>query len=288
MLCEPNTIYHGDVRDFLREVPDLFFDLAVTSPPYWNLREYTGQANEIGLEKDIDAYLLNLLAVFDLLAPKLKDSGSLWVNIADTYRKGPLEIPQRFSYLMRQTRGWHLINAVIWYKVDAQAESCKRRFSQKYEMFYWFVKDYDKYYFNLEASKIPVTKATVERMNYTFNKGKGTDIARMRGMLGDQSEKIEMYLEKGVNAGDLWALPTNKDKVKHAAPYPVSLIVRPILACCPPEGNVFDPFMGSGTTALAVARMGEGRKYYGADINGDSVAEANERLHSELIQGQLL
>ena len=287
MSCEPNSIIHGDVREVLRDFPDNFFDLAITSPPYWNLREYTSDPREIGREKSSEQYVLHLLEVFDLVYQKLKPTGSLWVNIADTYDHGPLEIPQRLSYLMRNIRQWHLVNSVIWYKTDAMAESVTRRFSQKYEMFYWFAKDQKKYYFNQEAAKIPVTKSTVARLNYKFNLNKGTDIARMRGMLGDQSGKIDMYLEKGVDAGDIWAIPTNKDKVDHSAPYPIYLVVRPIVACCPANGRVLDPFMGSGTTALATVRIGEGREFYGAELNLESVEEAVKRLAPEMLQGEL-
>ncbi len=286
---EPNTILEGDVRELHTEFPDDFFDLIVTSPPYWNLRDYTeGNVHEIGREPDPDTYVANLLSVFEKLKPHLKITGSVWVNIADTYRNGPLEIPQRFSYLMRQLHGWHLANSVIWYKTDAMSESVNRRFSQKYEMFYWFVKNTEFYYFNEQASKIPVSKSSVERLNYKFNESKGTAVSRMRGMIGDMSAKAEQYLEKGVNAGDIWALPTNKEKVEHSAPYPVELIVRPIVACCPPGGKVFDPFMGSGTTGLAVVRMGEGRTFYGSELNPASVKEATERIKPELVQGSLI
>jgi len=285
---KPNTIVLGDAREALRGFPKNFFDLAITSPPYWNLRDYTqGNPHEIGREPKPEQYILNLLSVFDRVKDCLKDTGSLWVNIADTFRRGPLEIPQEFSRLMRKTRGWHLVNIVIWFKVDAMSESVTRRFSQKYEYFYWFVKDVENYYFNETASKIPVKQSSVARLAHKFNANKGTDVSRMRGMIGDQSDKIDMYLEKGVNAGDLWIIPTNKEKVKHAAPYPIGLVVRPIIACCPPGGRVLDPFMGSGTTALAVLRMGEGREFYGTELNQDSVKEAYDRLGPELQQGSL-
>lgn len=285
---QPNTIVEGDVRDVLRDFPDDFFDLAVTSPPYWGLRDYTEDYREVGQETSADQYVMQLASIFGQFKPKLKATGSLWVNIADTYRNGPLEIPQRFSYLMRQIHGWHLVNAVIWYKIDAMSESVNRRFSQKYEMFYWFVKDREYYYFNEQASKIPVSRSSVERLGHKFNKGKSTAVSRMRGMLGDMSSKVDLYLERGVNAGDVWAMPTNKERVEHSAPYPIELIVRPIVACCPPSGRVFDPFMGSGTTALAVIRMGENRTFYGTELNPSSVEEARRRIEPELVQGRLL
>lgn len=285
---DDNSVVYGDAREVLRGLPSLSIDLVVTSPPYFDLRKYCDDPREIGQEKNVYAFINSLLSVFDAVHPKLKDEGSLWVNIGDTYRNGqPLMIPEEFCRMMYKTRGWYIINKTIWYKVDAMAESTQRRFSQKWEPFFWFVKDPKNYYFNAEAAKIPVKQSSVSRLEHKFNQGKSQDVSRMRGIVGDQSHKIEQYLQQGVNAGDVWALTTNKERVKHAAPYPVELCVRPIVACCPPNGNVFDPFAGSGTTGIATLRVGEGRKFLGTDINQESVEEANERLHPDKIQGSL-
>lgn len=268
--------------------PDNYFDLTVTSPPYFNLRNYTYKEKEIGREPTPEQFIQSLLTTFSIVKQKTKNSGSLWVNIADKYERGPLQIPERFAYLMTHTHGWHLVNDVIWYKIDAMAESVTRRFSQKYEHFYWFVKDVDEYYFNLEATKIPPKPATIARFDYKFNQGKSQEISRMRGMIGDMSQKADEYLKRGVNCGDLWTMPTNKRKVKHAAPYPIELVVRPIMACCPPGGIVLDTFMGSGTTALATIEMGEGRKFNGVDLNEESIAEAMKEISTLLLQPNLI
>jgi DNA modification methylase len=282
-----NSVICGDTREALRGFPSDFFDLVITSPPYYNLREYTDDPREIGREESFADFLNNLTNVFSICGAHMKKSGSLWVNIGDTYKGSPLMIPERFCLKMVDL-GWCLINKVIWMKPDAMAESVTRRFSQKYEMFYWFVKDYREYYFNLEATKIPVSRATVERLEHRFNEGKSNAISRMRGVLGDMSEKVDMYLEKGVNCGDVWIIPTNKVRVKHAAPYPEQLLVRPLVACCPDGGNVLDPFAGSGTTGVATLRLGGGRTFYGIDINPQAVEEANARLKPLREQGVLL
>ena len=283
-----NTIVEGDAREVLRNLPlSNSFDCVVTSPPYFNLREYTGLPSEIGTEESLAGYLTNLVhGVFDKVYSHLKNTGSLWVNIGDTFNKGqPLCVPWEFLDMMRMV-GWQLRNIVIWYKPDSMAESTKRRFSQKWEPFFWFTKS-DEYYFDFEAATIPVTQSTTTRLESKFNEGKGTDTSRMRGMVGDMSHKVERYLTQGVNAGDLWPIVTNKEKVAHIAPYPVELVVRPILSTCPPKGVVFDPFVGSGTTCLAVARIGGGRKYFGCDINPEAVSEACIRVEDETKQGKL-
>lgn len=195
-------------------------------------------------------------------------------------------LPEEFARMMVNTRGWKLVNKVIWYKVDAMAESTQKRFSQKWEPFYWFAKS-DQYYFEPDAAKIPVKQSSVTRLEHKFNEGKSQDVSRMRGIIGDMTHKIDEYLQRGVNAGDVWPLVTNKERVQHAAPYPVSLCVRPIVACCPPGGVVFDPFAGSGTTGIATLRVGGDRVFYGTDINEKSVAEANERIKPDKLQGSL-
>lgn len=287
-LPEPNQVILGETREVLRGFPPSSIDTVVTSPPYWNLRDYTkGDIREIGREPTPQDFVHNLLSVFDAIYDVLKPEGSVWVNLADTYRDGsPLMIPEEFCRMMVKTREWKLVNKVIWYKVDAMAESVQHRFSQKWEPFYWFTKG-KSYYFEQDAAKIPVKQSSVARLGYKFNQGKSQDVSRMRGVIGDMSSKVDEYLERGVNAGDVWAIPTNKDKVKHAAPYPINLCVRPIVATCPPGGVVFDPFAGSGTTGLATLRVGGDRKFYGTDINPLSVEEANERLKPDKLQGSL-
>lgn len=284
----PNTVVEGECREVLSGLPDAFIDLVVTSPPYWDLRDYTqGDPREIGREPSKEDYIENLVSVFRAVRPKLKETGSIWVNIAETYREGlPKLIPWDFMYAMLRD-GWHLINTVMWYKVDAMAESTDRRFSQKYEPFFWFVKDPDVYYFNQEGSKIPVKVSSVQRLEHKFYEGKSQEVSRMAGLIGDQSHKAELYMERGVNAGDVWAMPTNKVKVKHAAPYPVELCLRPIVSCCPPDGLVFDPFAGSGTTGVATLELGANRTFFGTEINPLSVEEANERLRPGIRQPTL-
>lgn len=285
---EPNKVIHGDAREVLRDFPPHFIDTAVTSPPYFNLRNYTeGDEREIGIENSLEEYLENLVQVFSAISDRMKPTGTLWVNIADTYREGvPMMVPWKFMNAMLNA-GWHLINIVVWYKIDAMAESVDRRFSQKWEPFYFFARDPDIYYFDPEGTKMPVKVSSVQRLEHKFNKGKSQEVSRMRGLMGDMSHKADAMLERGVNAGDVWAMPTNKVRVQHAAPYPVELCLRPVMSCCPNDGVVFDPFAGSGTTGVATLELGGGRKFYGTDINPLSVEEANKRLEPQAKQPTL-
>lgn len=285
---EPNKVIHGDAREVLRDFPASSIDTIITSPPYFNLRNYTeGDEREIGVEGTLDEYITNLVSVFTTAWDALKPTASIWVNIGETYSEGvPLLVPEKFMYAMLNA-GFSLINKVIWYKIDAMAESVERRFSQKWEPFYFFAKDPDIYYFDPEGTKMPVKVSSVQRLEHKFNQGKSQDVSRMRGLMGDMSHKADAMLERGVNAGDVWAMPTNKVRVQHAAPYPVELCLRPVMSTCPQGGVVFDPFAGSGTTGIATLELGGNRTFYGTDINPLSVEEANERLSPQAMQPTL-
>jgi DNA modification methylase len=271
-----DTILQGDVRQILPTLPASSVDLIVTSPPYFGLREYTDDSHEIGREQELGMYIHRIKEVAFELHRMAKPTASFWINIDDTYDNGqPLLVTERMMLAILET-GWKLVNKVIWFKIGTAPESAARRFNRVYEMFYWFVKNQKLYYFNNEAAKIPVAAASVERLEYKFNKGKSSDVSRMKSMLGDQRHRAEIALEKGVGCGDVWAIVTSKEKVAHIAPYPDDLLLRPIVGCSPPGGVVFDPFMGSGTTAK-VAKM-FGRHYCGTELNPDSVKEATARL----------
>ena len=280
-----NTCIHGNAGEVLRDFPPSTFDLCVTSPPYLNLRNYGGDSREIGQEKTQVEYISNLISLFDVVWDKLKPTGSLWVNLGETFVRGPLHVTDNFLRMMTEVASWHHMQTIIWYKPDPQPESAQRRFSQTWEPFYWFVKDYNSYYFNIEASKIAVKKNTINRLYYKFNKSEQTAVSRMRGIVENMEHKVDDFLTQGVNAGDLWIIPTNKDPVKHPAPYPKELIIRPIVACCPDGGNILDPFCGSGTTVLTAVEMG--RKAVGIDLNKEYVDLTNSRVESRPSKDQL-
>lgn len=273
-----------DAREGLFALPDSSIDCIVTSPPYFGLRQYTGDPREIGAEKDLEGFLSSMREIINIAREKLKPTGSLWLNMGDTYTDGsPLGVPWKLKAFMDSKL--QLRNTIIWYKPDSMAESTQRRFSQKWEPFFWYTRSND-YYFNPEAAKIPVTRSFAERLEYKFNTT-SEDVSRMRGLQGDVSSQVEQYLQKGVNAGDLWIIPKDKDRTGHPAPFPVALATRPIVATCPPGGLVYDPFAGSGTVGVATYRMGEDRAFTGTDISEEFIALANARITDEREQGVL-
>ena len=299
MHLETNIIHVGDNIFHLTNIPDNSVDMCVTSPPYYNLRDYKN-SGQIGAENTVKDFVENLCKVFDEIHRILKPTGSCWVNIGDTYdKKRLLQVPSRFEIAMCD-RGWHLRNEIIWSKPNPQPISSKDRFWGNHEKFFWFVKDVKKYYFNRDAILVPQAEISIRRMFSKNNMEKRKDFnasdkegfaissnsqdkhyARMREEMGiDKEFNYEELIKSGKCPTrpefDTWNVPSVTYKGAHFAVYPPELIEKPILSCCPEQGIVIDPFMGSGTTG-EVAKLNN-RKYIGLELNPEYAILANERI----------
>ena len=299
MHLETNIIHVGDNIFHLTNIPDASVDMCVTSPPYYNLRDYKN-SNQIGAENTVSDFVENLCKVFDEVKRILKPTGSCWVNIGDTYdKKRLLQVPSRFEIAMCD-RGWHLRNEIIWSKPNPQPISSKDRFWGNHEKFFWFVKDVKKYYFNRDPILVPQAEISIRRMFSKNNMDKRKDFnasskegfaissssqdkhyARMREEMGiDKEFNYEELIKSGKcpmrPEFDTWDIPSVTYKGAHFAVYPPELIEKPILSCCPEQGIVIDPFMGSGTTG-EVAKLNN-RKYIGLELNTEYAILANERI----------
>ena len=299
MHLETNIIHVGDNLFHLTNIPDNSVDMCVTSPPYYNLRDYKN-SGQIGAENTVKDFVENLCKVFDEIHRILKPTGSCWVNIGDTYdKKRLLQVPSRFEIAMCD-RGWHLRNEVIWSKPNPQPISSKDRFWGNHEKFFWFVKNVKKYYFNRDAILVPQAEISIRRMFSKNNMSKRKDFnatskegfaissnsqdkhyARMREEMGiDKEFNYEELIKSGKCPTrpefDTWNVPSVTYKGAHFAVYPPELIEKPILSCCPEQGIVIDPFMGSGTTG-EVAKLNN-RKYIGLELNPEYAILANERI----------
>ena len=183
------SMHTGNALEILKGFKDESIDCVVTSPPYWNLRDY-GDPGQIGMELTYYAYLENLLSIFDQIKRVLKPEGTVWVNLGDTYgtqsgamrqgKFGPkntnnqkfvqpksihkclLMIPARFAIEMIN-RGWILRNEIIWHKPNALPQSATDRLTVDYEKMFFFVKS-RKYFFDQKAIAEPITDATVKRI----------------------------------------------------------------------------------------------------------------------------
>lgn len=258
-------VYQGDCRKVLPDLPASSVDCVITSPPYFWQRDY-GMAGQFGLEPTIDGFVGNLRETFDGLRRVLTPTGTVWLNLGDTYysakgrphgrdakhrsrrlpdlravdgpglglpRKSLIGIPWRVALAVAQD-GWTLRSAVAWARSSAIPEPTARdRPWRTYEQVFLFAKS-TRYYF---------------------------DRAALRG------EEDVWRIEPDRNAGS---------RGRHYAPYPRALVARCVAAGCPEAGVVLDPFLGGGTTMSVAITMG--RSAVGIELNPDFCDLATAQL----------
>lgn len=141
-------LYLGDCLDVLRTMPNASIDCCITSPPYWQKREY--DSGGIGLEETPDKFIDNLMLVINEIYRVLKPAGSFWLNIGDSYRNKSLQaIPWKIAIRMIDN-GWILRNNIIWNKQKGGLNPQKDRFGSIFEDVFFFVKN-EKYYFDADS-----------------------------------------------------------------------------------------------------------------------------------------
>ena len=279
-----NTIIQGDTLSVLKEFPNESVDMIITSPPYWNLRDY-GEDKQLGLEYTTKEYINSLYTIFEESKRVLKNEGTLWINIRDTYSKGIKRsgvknkslsmIPERLAIKMIDN-GWILRNTIIWHKPNAMPDSCKNRFTMDYEYLYMFSKQ-EKYYFKTQYE--PYTSVHGKDSNIISKKEKELLDTKMvrHGGEGSTLNKPSMWNPKGRIKRTTWDINTKPYKGSHFAPYPEELIECPIDAGCPENGIVLDIFMGSGTTGVVAKK--QNKNYIGIELNRDYIDIANNRIN---------
>ena len=309
-MMELDTIFCGDALDVLRTLPDNFVHCCITSPPYYALRDY-GMDGQIGREDTPAQYVARLTEVFSEVRRVLLPSGTLWLNIADTYcgtgskgdhldpknpsgrnehgvslaqrvenvkAKDMLGIPWMLAFALRD-HGWYLRSDIIWQKANPMPESCKDRPSRCYEHVFLLTKS-RSYYYDAAAIAEPVAESTPMRMRRKFGKNKYS-----AGIPGQAHQHLNDYRPNGYaeedipllrNKRDVWQINSVPYKGAHFAAYPPKLVETCLLAGCPQDGIVLDPFLGSGTTAAVAKQMG--RHYIGIELNPDYCALAEQRI----------
>lgn len=327
----------GDALVVLKSIPTGSIDCAITSPPYWGKREY--QNGGIGLEHDYLEFVRDLAAIFFELKRALKPSGSLWLNLGDTYEnKGLVGVPWRVAFELTDHQGWILRNSVIWNKVKSGMDNTKDRLGNVHENVFHFVKQAKGYYYNTDAIRSKprevrvvngsVVSATgVSGIRYKRQIELSTDLSALQksnafreldniladmaaGRLSDfrmiirsqqrathsDSEKVSgrakelrdkgfyflRYHPSGSKPADVWDIipEDTQNRESHFAAFPVDLCRLPILATCPENGIVLDPFCGTGTAMLAAKILG--RKSIGIDISRHYLEIAEERCADHL------
>lgn len=268
------TIWHGDCREVLRCLDESSVHCAVTSPPYWGLRDY-GTDGQLGLEETPADHVANMVDVFREVRRVLREDGTLWLNYGDTYAatgsglkpKDLCGIPWRVA-LGLQEDGWWLRQDIIWHKPNPMPEGVKDRCTKSHEYLFLMAKS-AKYYYNAEAIKETATTAG-------DNRGSRTDNRRSQRSAGANSIITNRPTSATRNRRSVWTIATAPYPGAHFATFPPDLVEPCIMAGCPAGGSVLDPFTGSGTVA-EVARA-NGCKFVGAELNPEYIELAKKRL----------
>ena len=303
-----SEILVGDSRALLKEIPDRSFQMCVTSPPYWglrryipdgsvrlradltpfaamtlynikdipaHLRQYFEPVSEIGLEASPDEYIEQLVAVFREVRRTLRNDGTLWLNIGDSYTSGGrtwrdaddkniargmdyraptpkglkpkdlIGIPWRVAFAL-QADGWYLRTDIVWNKPNGQPESVKDRPSRSHE-YVFLLSKCERYLYNWEAMREPTTNSKAERSRRT-----------------------------------VWSINTEPYTGCHFAAFPSELVRLCILGGSNAGSVVLDPFLGSGTTGMVALQQRRG--FVGMELKEEYALLARERIASPSLQ----
>ncbi len=266
-----DLILFGDCRETLKEF-DEKARMCVTSPPYYGLRNYGGEDNQIGQENTPEEFIQQLVEVFREVRKCLTDDGTLWVNIGDSYynyrpgkgqalnkqsfasskqdlpddcprrgnkleglkEKDLIGIPWMLAFALRAD-GWYFRQDIIWHKPNPMPESVRDRFTKSHEYIFLLSKN-QNYYFDVDAIKEPTRRKR-----------------------------------------SVWNVQTKPYKDSHFAVYPPDLIKPCILAGSEKNDIILDPFMGSGTTAMVAKKLG--RDYIGCELHEDYINLINDKTN---------
>jgi DNA modification methylase len=292
-----HRIIQGDCIEGLRTLPDASVHCCVTSPPYWGLRDY-GHDGQIGLEATPEAYVARMVEVFREVQRVLRDDGTCWVNLGDSYfgtGRGPTHptgfhggdngtsfptkgvyshstlkgkdlcgIPWRVAFAL-QADGWWLRQDIIWHKPNPMPESVRDRCTKAHEYVFLLTKS-ERYYYDAEA----VSEASVGRERF------GNWIKGQPCPDRQDNNRQDMTPTTTRNRRSVWTVTTKPYSGAHFAVMPPDLVEPCIKAGCPEGGTVLDPFAGSGTTLAVAAELG--RSGIGCEINPEYIELAEQRI----------
>jgi site-specific DNA-methyltransferase (cytosine-N4-specific) len=263
-------LIEGEARAALATLGDQAAQTIVTSPPYWGLRDY-GIDGQIGAEPTVDEFIESLVKVFADARRVLRDDGTFWLNIGDSFTSGGrtwrqsdkklpargmnyrpatpdglkpkdlIGVPWKLAFAL-QADGWYLRTDIVWHKPNGNPESVKDRPVRVHEFLFLLTKD-ERYLYNYEAVRQPT------------DNGKGLKALR-----------------------SVWNVNTEAFPDAHFACFPTKLVEPCILAGTNVGDTVLDPFFGSGTVGQVARKLG--RHFIGVELNPDYVEIARERLVS--------
>jgi len=294
------TLHLGDALTVLQSLPTSSVHCCITSPPYWGLRDY-GVAGQLGLEPSPAEYVANMVAVFREVRRVLRDDGTLWLNLGDSYSapngrsgghtydsKGPqsqlahmteaqdagikkdfssipaknlIGIPWRVAFAL-QADGWYLRQDIIWAKPNPMPESVTDRCTKAHEYLFLLAKN-ERYYFNADAiAERAINAGRVVAYDGSQKNCETADDPHFATRI--TSDRLVADTR---NKRSVWTVATQPYSEAHFATFPPKLIEPCVLAGCPTGGTVLDCFGGAGTTGFVAQQLG--RKSILIELNPD-------------------
>ena len=309
-----NKILQGDVLARLKDIPDGYVQMVCTSPPYWALRDY-GAEGQFGLEPTPEGYVEKLVEIGQEIKRVLRDDGTFWLNLGDTYWGGGwrgVELNKHSGDVQKghpgshcgdnismgkgshslikpkdmvgipwrsafglQADGWYLRQDIIWNKPNPMPESVTDRCTKEHEYIFLLSKS-KNYYFDSNAIKQPYKENT--KPGSQFGGKKGNSELGMKSKL-QKSEQGYFEMKDGANMKSVWNIPVRPFKGAHFATFPEKIPELCIRAGSKEGDIVLDPFFGSGTTGWVAQRLG--RNWLGIELNPDYIKIAEERFQQQ-------
>jgi DNA modification methylase len=304
-------LYQGDAVDAAKLKEEA--QCLITSPPYWGQRNY-GVDSQLGIEDSPESYIKHLANIIESVGSIVKNTGIIWVNIGDTYKasgsvvikqeftnahgkkveetyikpqnnkheyiqpKSLVGIPWRFAFEM-QKRKWLIRQENIWYKRNPQPESVKDRLTNAHEHIFMFTKT-QKYFFNHKAS-LEKTSGKIYGVSNKLHGGSSKYVEQT--MMRKGSKQCYYTAEDGTklrHGRDVWEIPLKPNKHSHIAPFPLQLVKKCIRISTKENDVVIDPFIGSGTTAIAAEMLN--RRWIGIELKTEYCEIIKKRLQSKM------
>ena len=300
----------GDCIARMSDIEPGTVQTCVTSPPYWGLRDY-GEDGQHGLEETPEAYVANMVEVFRAVRRCLRDDGTLWLNLGDSYngsggvggpgkqhtsagsvsrpdnRKGwsglkPKDlvgIPWRVAFAL-QADGWFLRSDIIWHKPNPMPESVTDRPTKGHEYVFLLSKS-GRYFYDADAIREQSSSATLKRNQYKRKRVQngGGSPESMMAMGRDGIDFGDMVCGSHRNARSVWTITTRPYSGAHFATMPPQLAELCIKAGSKMGDLVLDPYTGAGTTGLVAQHLR--RSFVGCELNPDYAALAEKRIRMD-------
>lgn len=313
-----NVILQGDCFELIKTLPDNSIDCIITSPPYWQLRDY-GYPGQWGLETTYQEYLENLWSLMDEIRRALKDTGTAWINLGDVYGSGagsnnmkntavqemagcksmPGENGRKDNVSRKREHVSGLKKSLLLIPSRFAAGCIDRGWTLRNQIIWHkpnqmpssatdrFTVDFEEIFFFVKQSTGYYFEQQLEPYTKPLDRWGGEDLTPSGKSDWDNGTGQTTYRKRrmrpnpgGRNARTVWSMITEPLPEAHFAAYPEKLVVRMIKAGCPEGGLVLDPFMGSGTTAVVAKKLN--RDYLGFELNSEYIEIAENRIYKKL------